>query len=280
MRALLLACAAACSSPQKSQPDAPVDVDASATADAPHSGGAAQWILDNFDGAPLKTGMFTTRQFVETPVLVKDVDACCAKYAFDFRETMDPVDARVGLLHVTIHDLVSADAFGGGIVTADAAGAQIFAADVRIEPNWPEWISYAATNKDGMVLDASAALYAEDLTIKNWNADAAIDNKAMVSQFVRLQIEGRGNRGIRFWNAGPHYIVDSTLENTGGLGEGSVLWFKDCTTAVVKIYASTFNGSPTVPANLISCDVGSAPTLEYVTVDPRTTGEMHPMFAP
>lgn len=242
------------------------------------AGDARDWILANFADAGLKTGTFTSRQYVETPVLVRDTDICCAKYGIDLREQEAPDDRRAAFLDVTIHDLVSADAFGAGIQTANADGAVLFLKNVRIEPNWPNWVGYSTTNKDGLVLDGSSALYAEDLTIKNWNADGAIDNKADVSQLVRFKMEGRGNRGIRYWRAGPHYLVDSQLENTGGLGEGSIFWFSNCTGAVVNIYASTFNGSPTVPANKVKCDNGSAPTLNYLTVDPRTTGELHPMF--
>jgi hypothetical protein len=244
------------------------------------TGDAAAWILAELAGVPVVTGDFTTRQIVETPVLVQDSTACCSKYAFDFRETEAPSDPRVGFVNVTIHDLQSTDAWGGGFVTDKAAGAIVFLANVHIEPNWPTWDSYSTTNKDGMVLDSASAIYGADVTIENWNADGAIDNKADVSQFVRLTIEGEGNRGIRYWGSGPHYLVESTLENEGGLGEGSVLWFKDCSTVTVRVFDSTFNGSSTVAPSLVSCDIGSNPNIEYLTTDPRTTGEMHDMFSP
>jgi hypothetical protein len=244
------------------------------------TGDAAAWIVAELTRVPVMTGDFTTRQFVETPVLVQGATACCSKYAFDFRETEAPTDPRVGFVDVTIEDLLSTDAWGGGFVTDKAPGAIVFLANVYIEPNWPTWDSYSTTNKDGMVLDGASAIYGADVTIKNWNADGAIDNKADVSQFVRLGIEGQGNRGIRYWRSGPHYLVDSTLENTGGLGEGSILWFKDCSTATVRVYGSTFNGSSILAPSLVSCDTGSNPNIEYLTVDPRTTGEMHEMFSP
>lgn len=243
------------------------------------AGNAANWIIAHFAGDPVVTGNFTERTSVESPSLVKDATGCCAKYSFDVHEEDPPNEPEVGFVNVSIMDLESTDAYGGGISSAYAPGLTLYLAQVTVEPNWPTWVSYSATNYDGLVLDDSAAIYAEDLTVKNWNADGAIDNKAPISQFVRLKIEGHGNRGIRYWASGPHYLVDSTLENTGGLGEGSLLWFSDCDTAVVKIHASTFNGSPTVPASMISCDNGSAPTLEYLTTDPRTTGEMHEMFS-
>jgi len=39
-----------------------------------------------------------------------------------------------------------------------------------------------------------------------------------------------------------------------------------------------FAGSPTVPADRIWQSEGSSHSIVYLTVDPRTTGEMHPMF--
>jgi hypothetical protein len=249
--------------------------------DAGRAGGAAaEWIMAELGGADSMTGDFTARTRVETPALVHDATACCAKYAFDLREEEAPDDRRVGFVNVMIRDLVSSDAFGGGITSGYDPGVVIFMANVTVEPNWPTWVDYDTTNKDGLVLDDTEAIYAEDLTIRNWNADGAIDNKANFSQFVRLTIEGRGNRGIRYWRAGPHYLVDSSLENEGGLGEGSVLWFSNCDTVEVRIYDSTFNGSETVPEELIGCDDGSDPNLVYLTTDPRTTGEMHEMFSP
>jgi hypothetical protein len=279
MRSAIILVLAACGSDPVSVLDAAPTSD-DAMADAARPSNATDWIVDALATAPVTTGTYTTRQFIETPALVSSSTACCAKYAFDARETVAPDDRRIGFVDVTIEDLVSADAFGAGIQSSAADGLTLFLDNVTIEPNWPTWVDYATTNKDGIVLDGSSAIYAEDLTIRNWNADGAIDNKAPISQFVRLSIQGRGNRGIRYWRAGPHYLVDSQLENTGGLGDGTLMWFSDCSTVVVKIFNSTFNGMPTVPADAISCDNGSAPTLEYLTVDPRTTSEMHPMFGP
>jgi hypothetical protein len=244
------------------------------------SGNAQNWIIAHFAGLPTVNGNFTSRTTVETPALVRDATGCCAKYAFDVREQAAPDDRRVGFVNVIIEDLTSSDAFGGGVQTASASGVVLFLDNVQIEPNWPAWVDYATTNKDGLVLDNAAAIYAEDLTIRNWNADSAIDNKAPISQFVRLTLEGRGNRTVRYWGAGPHYLVASNLTNAGGAGEGSLLWFQDCGAATVRIYDSKFNGSATVPASSISCENGNAPDLVYLTTDPRTTGEMHPMFSP
>jgi hypothetical protein len=227
------------------------------------------------------TGNFTTRTYVETPALVQNATGCCAKYSFDLRAE-DPPDIReVGFVDVSITNLVSSDAFGGGIMSGYATGATLFLANVQVEPNWPSWVSYSTTNKDGLVLDGAAAIYAEDLTVENWNADGAVDNKAPISQFVRLTIQGKGHRAMRYWGSGPHYLVESQIDNAGGPGmEGSLLWFYDCSGATVKIYASTFNGQPTLGSGDVSCDNGSSPELVYLTTDPRTTGEMHEMFSP
>ncbi|MBN8609118.1 MAG: hypothetical protein J0L92_00925 [Deltaproteobacteria bacterium] len=241
--------------------------------------GAAAWIRAHFEGDAHLTGTFDARTRVETPALVHDATACCAKYAFDVREEAAPDRREVGFVEVEITNLESTDAFGGGVQVSGAEGATLFLANVTVDPGWPTWVSYAETNYDGLVLDGAAAIYAEDLTIRDWNADGGIDDKAPLSQFVRLVVEGAGNRALRLWGPGPHYLVESRLENEGTLGEGSLLWFSDCDTVEVRIYRSTFNGSETVPAAAISCDAGSDPNLVYLEVDPRTTGEMHEMFS-
>jgi hypothetical protein len=49
-------------------------------------------------------------------------------------------------------------------------------------------------------------------------ADAALDIKAEKSQHVGLTVQeppgGPGHRILRFWKAGPHYLVDSTIGAT------------------------------------------------------------------
>ncbi len=241
--------------------------------------GPSAWIRMHFADAPTVSGTLSSRTRVETPSLVDGADACCAKYAFDVVEEEAPDLREIGFVDVDIHDLESSDAFGGGVQTSRAEGATLFLAGVTIDPGWPEWVSYDATNYDGMVLDGASAIYAHDLTIRDWNADGAIDNKADISQFVDLVIEGRGHRGIRYWRAGPHYLVDSSLENTGGLGEGSVLWFRNCDTVELRVWNTTFNGSPTIPTDAISCNEGSDPTIVMLDADPRSTGELHEMFS-
>ncbi len=238
---------------------------------------AADWILDHFEGQPVLTGGFDSRTQVEAPSLVLDATGTGAKYAFETVDESAPNVLEVGFVDVSITALVSSDAFGAGIVTNDP-GMVLFLANVSVEPDWPLWESYDTTNKDGIVLDGATAVYAEDLTIRNFNADSAIDNKAQTSQLVRLIIEGPGNRSIRYWREGPHYLVDSSIENPGTAGSGVLLWFKDCSLARLYVYNSTFNGASTVAAGDIDCDTGSAPQIIYLTTDPRTTGEMHPMF--
>ena len=250
-----------------------------ASPDAGSRLGAAAWIRAHFEDDPSVTGDSTERTRVETPALVHDATACCAKYAFDVVESVAPDDRQIGFVDVVIQDLESSDAFGGGIQTSRAEGATLYLASVTVEPNWPTWVDYSTTNYDGLVLDGASAIYAEDLTVRNWNADGAIDNKATVSQFVRLTIEGRGHRGIRYWREGPHSLVESDLTNEGGLGEGTLLWFQDCSTVELRVYDTTFNGSPNVPESLVSCDEGTDPTIVYLTTDPRTTGELHEMFS-
>ena len=261
------------------------------TKGADGSGKMNPWIAENFRGVPVTTGNFTSRITLESPVLVKDSTACCGKYGFQFKCRKSkknrrlkrqcpsaPVDKRAAFVNVTIRDLQSSDAYGGAISTTRTyPNMMLYLSNVYIDPNWPTWISYSKTNKDGLVLDSADEIFAEDVTIKRWS-DAAIDNKALRSQFVRLNASGAGNHTIRYWRVGPHYLVDSSLTNPGGHGEGTLMWFKTCAGAVVNIFNSKFNGSATVPANKIKCKDGGTPKLNYLKKDPRTTGEMHPMF--
>lgn len=243
------------------------------TGDTP-SGTAGEWIIAHFADAPIVTGEFDERTFVETPALVLDASGTNAKYAFDVREEEAPVLAEVGFVNVTVIDLVSEDAFGAAISTAYAPGAITYLDNVYVEPNWPAWESYDTTNYDGIVLDESAELYAEDLTIVSWNADCAIDIKAPITQFVRLETMGGGNRTLRYWESGPHYLVESSVNNP----DGTVLWFSDCSAVTLNVYDSTFNGEAEVPEGAVECENGDSPTIVYLDEDPRTTGEMHPMF--
>lgn len=238
---------------------------------------AAHWIETHFADAPKLTGDFDERTQVEAPHLVIDATGTSAKYAFDLEEQEAPPSGEVGFVRVSIADLLSADPYGAGIVTGDP-GMVLYLAEVTIEPGWPTWESYATTNKDGIVLDGAQAFYAEDLTIRSVHADSAIDNKAMISQMARLVVEGPVHRSIRYWNPGPHYLVESRIDNPGTAGDGTIIWMEDCSNTVLEIYDSTFDGSPTIPEERIDCGSGSRPTIHYRDDDPRKTGEMHPMF--
>jgi hypothetical protein len=233
------------------------------------------WIHTELAGVPDFTGDFTKRTAVELPRLIHDSSVTNGKYGFDLKDEVDPGDPRVALVNVNIHDLTSPDAYGGSFQTAGAPAAKIYLSNVYLEPNWPAWVSYDTTNYDGMVLDGSEEIFAEDVTVKNWNADSAADIKSKRAQFVCLRTEGDGNRTLRFWNVGPHYLVKSAVNNE----TGALVWMKTCTGALINVYDSTFNGAPQLPADKISCEDGGAPEIVYLTTDPRTTGEMHPMFS-
>jgi hypothetical protein len=231
------------------------------------------WIAEAFADVPELTGDFDSRQYVELPRIIRDATATNAKYAFDLRDDEEPVDPVAAFVNVTVTDLVSPDEYGGAVQTANAPGVSLHVSNVYLEPGWPEWDDYDTTNYDGMVLDGSAAIYAEDLTIQGW-ADAALDIKSERAELVCLRTGGGGHRALRFWEPGPHYVVASTIDND----LGSLVWFEDCSGATLYVYGSTFDGEPTIPEGEIECDNGEDPEIVYLDVDPRTTGEMHPMF--
>lgn len=238
-------------------------------------GNPSQWIIDHLAGVPVITGTFTKRVNTGTPRLIMDADVSGGKYGFSPQPVDGATDTRVGFVNVRIHDLVSTDQYGGGIGTSKTRPATtLFLSNVTIEPNWPKWISYSSTNYDGMTLDNVTAAYGSSVTIRNWNADGAIDNKALISQFSKLTINGTGHRGLRYWKAGPHFLVQSSITMSGG----AMFWVNNCSTFVLNVYQSTFNGQSRIPTNSIACENGSNPQINYLTVDPRRNGSMHPMF--
>jgi len=194
-----------------------------------------------------------------------------------------------------------------------------FISDMTVAPYWPAFIDFNTTNLDGITFDGGLAyplpwapggttdysghVYAEDLTIACpvaagapaapcW-ADAAMDIKPLSLQANRLHIAGgtatqQALSSLKLWQNGPHYLVNSTIDNAfyathdapQSVGsEGGIISTRDCSQVVINVYNTTFNGSPTLPRDKISCwAVGGEPTINYLTHDPTTTGEMHPMF--
>ncbi|GEM_PF-4108170 len=226
-----------------------------------------EWISNEFDGVNQLTGIHTARYNVNSDLFVTSANMSAAKYSVSFSGT------KIGIVNTTVKDLFSRDPYGAAFQFTNA-NADIYMSNVYIEPNWPSWVSYGVTNYDGIDVDQGRAFYAEDLTIKSWNADGAIDNKAQTSQLVRVNIEGSGNRALRYWNEGPHFIVNSQIDNSSG----AILWSYRCDTIKVYVYNSTFNGQSKIPSDKIECDGGSNPQIVYLTGDPITAGVMHPMF--
>lgn len=245
----------------------------------PTSVSANDWIEARFSGVRTITGEGFGRTNLESPVFIRDYEGYGGEFHFSLRGNTDPSQRQAAIMDTVIMDNVSASRYGAAIGHAridNTENMEVFMSNVYLEPNWPAWVGYDETNYDGYMNNNAGALYAENLTIRGWNADAAIDNKANTSQFVNLFIDGPGNRPLRFWRRGPHYLVDATIEKEG---DGTLIWLSNCDTEF-RIYNSTFSGEDTVPINRISCDEGSKSQLQfqYLTVDPRTTGEMHPMF--
>jgi hypothetical protein len=168
--------------------------------------------------------------------------------------------------------------------------------NVTMEPNWPAWAGYRSTNMDGFTGDAGSPnglLIGYNITVKNW-AEAALDVKQKHAQFVGLRTESTPERGyntLKLWRVGPHYLVDSTINNERYLNapadpplaaydDGGLLWTNDCAGFELRVWNTTFNGSSTLPLDRIKCSVGNREDMKitYLTVDPRTTGELHPML--
>ncbi|EPX84978.1 hypothetical protein [Salipiger mucosus] len=237
---------------------------------------AQGWIEDAFRDTPVIGGTFSDRLEVETPARVRQARLTEARFGLSVRHGAEGEDRRLALSSVTISDMRSHDRYGAAIKTHRSdPGVSLFLADVTLRPGWPAWDSYETTNYDGLTLDGAKALYAQGLTISEWNADAAIDSKAEVTQLVNVTITGPGNRPLRFWRPGPHYLVHTRIEKPT---TGTMVWFRDCDGARLVVHASRFNGAPRLSPEQISCGTGEAPEIVYRERDPRRTGEMHPFF--
>ncbi len=235
------------------------------------------WLFANLSAAPVLSGAFEGRVEVTAPAIVTNAELTRARIGFSLRRGDETEAPRIAFVGVTINDMRSHDRYGAGIKThRKDPGITLFLADVTLRPGWPGWVSYDKTNYDGLTLDAAAALYAQAVTISDWNADAAIDSKADVTQLVHVTISGPGHRPLRLWRPGPHYIVHSNISKPGG---GALIWLRDCDRAQLRIFASRFNGVPRLSSEHVSCEAGSDPSIAYLSEDPRTTGEMHPVFA-
>lgn len=242
---------------------------------------AEAWLESTFGAAPPEAGDLTGRQRLETPVWFRGATIRDAKYAVSLRRGPDGGEAALSGLRIGA--LSSRDAHGAGIrVEAPKSDAnpsdsavQLFLHDVRIAPNWPDWLSYGETNFDGVDFGASGELYGHAVRIGDWNADAALDIKADRSQFVDLEVSGTGNRPLRYWRAGPHDLIASSISRPD---DGPLVWFADCGEATLRVYGTRFNGSERLPPERVSCERGEAPEIIYLSEDPRVTGDIHPML--
>src|SRR6266567_727118 len=225
--------------------------------------------------------------------------------------TPNYADQRVAFVNVTVSNQVQNGKFGSGIITLGNVHGwndmlDTFFSNVTISPYWPAFVNYQTTNLDGITFDAGhpgvppvpgrgGHVYAEDLTVACpvpegqpaapcW-ADAALDVKPLNLQANRVHTEGSGINTLKLWQKGPHYIVNSTINNDRYVNtpqsgdDGGLVWTYDCAALVLNIYNSTFNGSPTLPRDRIGCQLHNGePTVNYLNHDPTKTGEMHPMF--
>jgi chitodextrinase len=260
------------------------------------------WITAAFAGVTQYTGTVTGRYNVIYPGIVHDGVCTGGYYCYEVSDhdlSLYPpypppsTDVRFAFVNTTVSNQIVDGQFAAGILTDGGTTwnttLDLYLANVSITPNFPVWQNYQTTNFDGMTMDGGFGqghVYASDVTINGWD-DAAFDVKPGFLQCVRCNVTGSGFNTFKFWNPGPHYIVDSTIVNTRydantaeNRDDGGIIWTWFCGQLVLNVYNSTFNGSSTIPSKWISCTdrTGGAPTINYLTTDPRTTGEMSPMF--
>ncbi|MFN2307894.1 MAG: hypothetical protein ABR504_13020 [Paracoccaceae bacterium] len=242
---------------------------------------AEAWLTEKFGPAPPEAGTLTGRQRLETPIWFRGAEIREAKYAVSLRR--GPGGGEAALSNLRIGPLVSTDAYGAGVrvevpkshVDSSDSEVRLFLHDVQISPNWPDWLTYGKTNYDGVDFSSPGELYGHAVRIHNWNADAALDIKADRSQFVDLEVSGPGNRPLRYWRAGPHDLIASSISRPD---EGPLVWFADCDAATLRIHGTLFNGDEHLPLHKISCERGEEPEIIHLSDDPRVTGDVHPML--
>lgn len=269
---------------------------------------ATQWILNNFAGVPTYTGGLGGRDpsgntwTLTADALVKDAECSGGYYCIKINPKGGGQPSRVGFVNFFAHDQVVNGIYAAGIFTNrdwnetiwPNTKFDVFLSNVKIQMNLPPWQSYSTTNFDGFMGDGgrgSGGFYAEDLIIDGgpgW-ADGCVDFKGKEFQAVRMKCEGNGINTLKMWYEGVHYLVDSTFNNSywathdvelGGVQtDGGLLSTDDCTKLELRMYNTTWNGSPTLPRTKIACWTHGTPAdvkLTYLTTDPR--GQMHPMF--
>src|SRR6266705_873588 len=218
-------------------------------------------------------------------------------------------DQRIAFMHGTVNNQVPNAQYGSSILvdgntTGWNSNMDVFLYDVALSPYWPAFTDYGHTNFDALTNNSGIPYgtaggghhYVGNSTVKCpvavgqpavpcW-ADAAFDIKSTQFQGVNLDIEcdssDCGINTFKFWRRGTengqhgHYLVNTTVRNerypTGdrpsGAADGGFIytWYCDAT---INVYNSTFNGSPTIPPNMISCtDHTVGPIhINYLTVD-------------
>ncbi|NBD74418.1 hypothetical protein GVX82_05255 [Patescibacteria group bacterium] len=153
---------------------------------------------------------------------------------------------------------------------------RLFMANTYVSPGPGDAAGVSSANTMG-------GLYAESVTFDTLQGNSAIEVKAHDLQLSRVSISGPLDRPIRVMRRGVKYFADVDIQKPSSGGWNPLVQVKYCRGTTLKIYNSSFNGSPHLERGDVHCwgaDRGAWEDLniEYLDVDPRTTGEMHPMF--
>jgi hypothetical protein len=261
----------------------------------PNTTKGSAWVEAYFAGKPVITGEKTGPTDVGSPSIMKDAHCKLSYYCVNAWGTDGEVDMRVAFVRSTFDQAQVDGPYGASIMCWGGPNKtghhlfDVFLSDVTLAPGWPTFQNYDTTNMDGGTFDCGwrdGHLYVNNVTVSGW-ADAALDVKPGALQAVNLTTNGDGLNTLKLWNNGPHYIVNSHINNTRystvdppAAGDGGLAYIAMCASTTIKIWNSTFNGANTLARNKYSCGDGAdkSATVINLTVDPRTTGEMHPLF--
>lgn len=260
------------------------------------------WIKAYFAGKPVLTGAYIGQVEMLAPAIMQSASCknsyYCINAGSDWGFATDKrlafVDTNFGPQQVNGQYGAALMCWGGENKTGDHL-FDVYLSNVHLDPAWPAWKDYNTTNMDAATFDCGfqdGHLYVKDVWVTGW-ADAALDVKMGAIQADHLTTNGNGLNTLKLWWKGPHYFVNSDINNTRyksttnpsapdspAAGDGGMIYFAQCQGTIVNLYGSKFNGYTTLGRNQYSCGDGAdkSVTVNNLTTDPRTTGEMHPLF--
>ena len=248
------------------------------------SDAAYRWIEENFAGTSEITGEYTGRLLTDGPPVWVDAatfSGGCDRGLLGIRSS----DTTSAITNSRFLDMCPSgnydDRISSTVQINNRSGddaSRLFVANSYMSPGAGDAAGLSSGN-------TMAGVYVESVDFENFQGDAAIETKSIDLQLSRVNISGPARRPIRVMREGVKYLADVNIDKPASGGWDPLIQVKFCEGTTLRIYNSSFNGSSRLERSDIDCwsPGGARGTyddliIEYLDVDPRTTGEMHPMF--